>query len=272
MHAVKAKARTDLAKVNGVRIRTRVASVKIAAALPKKPTSSFCPRQNFQCAAIAQQPSCGKFQMFQKLGGGSLKDALPSTDLKSHQAMHAVLSTPGRSAKTMTPDSGPLSAADKIHLIQAIHENLAHFGGRDSAVAAIKQAGTTWPNMRLDVSWVLRRCKHCLGSPTKGTTRQSLPSPAAKEQQAAMQTLGQFYLIKAKLDGACLLRCFAMGKQQQAGVAPDMIADNAEQGLEIRKQVAQYSESLVLGMPDAERGTRPPGYWRSSSRMIFSGS
>ena len=108
---------------------------------------------------------CGKLTMSRRLGGGCLK-------LKSHQAMHAVKSTAEWWNKTMQADIGSLTVADKVQWVQAVHEDLAHLGGRDAAVTAIKQAGTSWPNMALDAAWILRRCKHCLGSTTKGTIRQ----------------------------------------------------------------------------------------------------
>jgi hypothetical protein len=80
-----------------------------------------------------------------------------------------------------------------------------------------------------------------------------LPSPAAKKQLAAVQTLGQFYLLPAQPDGACLFRSYAMGRQHVAGVAPHMITDNTQQALELRQQLCHYSELLVQGMTSEEQ-------------------
>jgi len=103
---------------------------------------------------------------------------LPSVSITSYCAANVLR---GRQhMNKFHEDASGIPAVEKVNLLRTAHEEMAHSGGRDAIVKAMKEEGKAWLHVSLDAAFVVTRCLHCRSHSTRQTAKSEtrhLPRP-----------------------------------------------------------------------------------------------
>ncbi|CAJ1444601.1 unnamed protein product [Effrenium voratum] len=90
---------------------------------------------------------------------------LPSENLKSYQAMLARQGVASFAERAPAPQKkSALGPEKKLQYLSASHQDMAHLGGRDGILQALKSTDLTWPLMKLDATFFVERCQDGRGN------------------------------------------------------------------------------------------------------------
>ena len=180
--------------------------------------------------------------------------------LVSSAAARAQMARRVKSRKRAAPIQAPLVTGDRVLCKSTQYRSTTGFGkfecsgeglrkytvvSLSGGIATLQEPSTG--NMLTRHESLLKIMPHAIKPGQCADKDEVLPSPLTKKCTIELETLGPFWILRAKPDGACFYRACAMALQIRAGVHPAYVQDSDVRVEELRNELARFAELFLQG-------------------------